>query len=272
MIVKNEEFNIKEALGSVKGWADEIVIVDDESNDRTVSIIKEYTHKIFARKMDLEGKQRNYAVSRTINDWVMWLDADERMTTELQKEINDVLSKNTGETVAYWIPRKNYIGDYWLRYGGWYPAPHIKLYNKNFVKWKEVPYDVVHPGIEIAEGFRGATLKNHLIHYGFKNIENFVTKVNRQSTLEAIKWHIQGKKLGLIHGLWKGLERFGKGYICKRGYKDGYYGLVAAVLSGFYQFAAYSKLKEIEKRGIYVDLKECQTPTFKNRESVNLHP
>lgn len=252
MIVKNEESNIREVLEGVKDWADEIVIVDDESTDNTCQVAQEYTDKIFKRKMDLEGKQRNWAVSKAKNDWVMFIDADERMTPELQNEIGEVLSKNDGKTIAYWIPRKNYLGDYWLKYGGWYPAPHIKLYNKNYLKWKEVPADVVHPGIEIAEGFRGATLKNHLIHYNFKNIEDFIAKVNRQSTLEAIKWHIQGKKLGLIHGLWKGFERFWKRYIYKKGFKDGYYGFVAAVLSGFYQFAAYSKLKEI-KKGIYVD-------------------
>ncbi|MCQ9205439.1 MAG: glycosyltransferase family 2 protein [Omnitrophica bacterium] len=252
MIVKNEAQRIKECLDSVSGWADEVIIVDDESTDNTCQVAREYTDKIFTRKMKLEGKQRNYGASKAKNEWVMTIDSDERMTPELKKEIDEVLSKENKEVVAYWIPTKNYLGNYWLRHGGWYPAPHIKLYNKNYLVWKETPDEVVHPGIKITQGFRGGTLKNHLIHYSFKNIEDFVKKLNRQTTLEAIKWHLNGKKISLGHGLWKSFDRFMRGYVRKKGYKDGYYGLVVAVLSGLYQFFAYSKLREIKEKGTYL--------------------
>jgi len=245
MIVKNAEGMIREVLESVRGWADEIIVVDDESKDNTVSIVKEYTDKIFIRKMDLEGKQRNYTTAQAKNEWVLWLDADERLTEELKKEIDQVLSSTRGEMVAYWIPRKNFLGKKWLRYGGWYPAPHIKLYNKKFVRWKEVNYDVVHPGIEIEKGCKGGTLKNHLIHYNFKDIEDFITKVNRQTTLEALKWFLMGKKITIFRGIWKGFERFWKRYIQKKGYKDGFYGFISAFLSASYQWIAYLKYREI---------------------------
>ncbi len=101
MIVKNEELNIRESLNTVKSWADEIVIIDDETTDNTCQIAQEYTDKIFTRKMELEGKQRNWGVSKTRNNWVMFLDADERMTLKLQNEIDEVLSKNDGKAVAY---------------------------------------------------------------------------------------------------------------------------------------------------------------------------
>ena len=174
------------------------------------------------------------------------------MTPELQEEIDEALSRNDGKTAAYWVPAKNYLGKTWLRYGGW-SDPHIRLYDRRFTRWKEIPQDVVHPGIEISEGYSGSELTACLIHYNFKNLEDFIRKVNRQSTLEAVKLHLQGKKLTLLHALWRSFERFWKRYVTKMGFRDGYYGFIAAFLSGFYQLAAYSKLREIQERGIYLD-------------------
>lgn len=252
IITKNEENNIEACLRSVYPWADEIIIVDDRSTDRTIEIASHYTDKVFTREWDLEGKQRNWGASQSRNTWVMMLDADERMTEEAQKEIGESLAQEDSKVVAFWVPRKNYFGDKWLQYGGWYPAQHIKLYKKDFLKWREVAHDVVHPGVDIKDGYFGGKLKNHLIHYNFKDIEDFIKKVNRQSTLEAIKWHLEGKKISLIHGLWKSFDRFWRRYIRKKGYKDGYYGFIAAALSGFYQFAAYAKFREIKEKGTYL--------------------
>ena len=252
VIAKNEETNIRECLESAKGWVDEMVLVDDESSDRTREIASEYTGKIFIRKMDLEGRHRNWAVSQASRDWILFLDADERMTPELKEEIDEILSNVDGKTVAFWIHSKNYLGTKWLKYGGW-SAGHIRLYDRRFVRWKELVADVVHPGIELAQGYRGVELKNCLIHYNFKHIEDFIRKVNRQSTLEAIKLHLQGKNLSLVTGLWRAFDRFWKRYVYKMGFRDGYYGFIAAFLSGFYQLAAYSKLREIKERGIYLE-------------------
>jgi glycosyltransferase involved in cell wall biosynthesis len=258
ILTKNESDGISDCLKSVFGWADEIIIVDDESTDNTRDICTNFTERIFVRKMELEGKQRNFGAQQARNEWVMMMDADERMTPEVKQEVEGVVASGNKEVVAYWVPRKNYIGDYWLRYGGWYPAPHIKLYKKDFLKWKEIPADVVHPGIEIAKGFRGGQLKSCLIHYNFKNVEDFIQKVNRQTTLEAIKWHLHGKKMSLGKGMWRILDRFCRRFIGKKGYRDGYYGFVAAVLSGFYQFAAYSKYRELKEKGFYLDrIKQC---------------
>lgn len=252
VIAKNEEHNIRECLDSAKGWTDEIVLVDDESSDRTRQIAQDYTEKVFIRRMDLEGRHRNWAASQASYDWILFLDADERMTPELKEEIDGVLSRGDGKTVAFWVPAKNYLGTTWLRYGGW-SAPHIRLYDRRFTRWKELAQDVVHPGVEITEGYRGSELTSPLIHYNFKHLEDFIRKVNRQSTLEAIKLHLQGKDLSLLHGVWRAFDRFWKRYVYKMGFRDGYYGFIAAFLSGFYQLAAYSKLREIKERGIYLD-------------------
>src|SRR3989338_1713402 len=254
ILAKNEQHRIQECLGSIYGWADEIIIVDDESTDKTIEIAKQFTDKIFTRKMELEGKHRNFGASKTKNDYVMMMDSDERMTPELKKEIEGTRALPKEERkVAYWVPRKNYLGNYWLRHGGWFPAAHIKLYHKNFLTWKEIPQDVVHPGVEIKDGLYGSELKNSLIHYNFKNIEDFIAKLNRHTTLEAVKWHLMGKRFTLSMSLWKTFHRFFKRFVMKKGYKDGFYGFAAAVLSGFYQFAAYCKYRELKENGAYLE-------------------
>lgn len=252
IIAKNEQTRIKECLESVYQWADEIVIVDDESADNTVKIAQAFTNKIFTRRMELEGKQRNFGVSMAKNDWVMMLDCDERPTPELKNEIEAVLKDKNNDIVAFWVPQICYLGTHILKHGGW-SSPHIRLYNRNYLTWNEAKHDVVHPGVKyIREGAKGGNLKGALIHYNFANIEDFIKKVNRQSTLEAIKWHLDGRKVTLGKTVWRTVDRFFRRFIGKGGYKDGYYGFVGAVLSGFYQWAAYSKYREIKERGVYL--------------------
>ena len=252
ILAKNEEVRIEECLKSVYGWADEIIVVDDDSTDKTNQIALKYTDKIFKRKMDLEGKQRNFGVSKAKNEWVMMLDCDERPTDELKKEIEAVLNDKSLEIVAYWVPQINFLGNVQLKYGGW-SNPHIRLYQKKHLTWSEAKQDVVHPGIKMTPGTKGGNLKGSLIHYNFANVEDFIKKVNRYSTLEAIKWHYDGRKMTQGKAMWRTIDRFFRRYVGKKGYKDGYYGFVAAVLSGFYEFAAYSKYKEIKERGIYLN-------------------
>ncbi|MCA9406476.1 MAG: glycosyltransferase family 2 protein [Candidatus Omnitrophica bacterium] len=251
IIAKNEEKQIEECIQSVNDWVDEIVVVDDDSTDKTAEIVSKYTDKIFQRRMDLEGKQRNFGVSKTRNNWVMMLDCDERVTPELKEEIKTTLANPDPVIVGYWVPQINYLGDFQLKHGGW-TAPHIRLYNKNHLRWKEIPQDVVHPGIEIDKGYKGGNLQYSLIHYNFASVEDFIKKVNRQSTLEAIKWHISKKNMTQGKAIWRMVDRFFRRFVGKGGWKDGYYGFVGAVLSGFYEFAAYSKLKEIRERKAYL--------------------
>jgi len=255
IIAKNEQNRIKDCLESVKGFADDIVVVDDESTDDTRSIVMKYTDKIFTRHMDLEGKQRNFGASKVKNDWIMILDCDERLTDELKSEIAVALKEGDPKIAAYWAPQINYLGDVPLNHGGW-SNPHIRLYNKNYVKWSEADFDVIHPGLKFSEGYRGGNLKAKTIHYSFSNVENFIAKINRYSTLEATKWYLDGRKMSLGKAMWRAWDRFFRRFIAKQGYKDGYYGFVAAVLSGFHEFAAYSKYREMKEKGYYIKTKD----------------
>ncbi len=124
VLTKNEEKRIALCLDSVK-WANEIIVIDDESTDKTLDIVRTYTDKVFVRKMDIEGKHRNWAYAKAVNSWVLSLDADEIVTPELKEEIVNVL-KNVPKENGFTIPRRNYIGDRWVKYGGWYPSPQLK--------------------------------------------------------------------------------------------------------------------------------------------------
>ena len=141
VIAKNEENTIQDCLESVK-WAEEIIVVDDHSADKTVQLAQAYTEKIFQKRMEVEGTHRNWAYQQARNSWVLSLDADERVTPQLAEEITKTITA-PGEFKGFSIPRRNYIGEYWVRFGGWYPSAQLKLFKKEDFRWEEAE---VHPG------------------------------------------------------------------------------------------------------------------------------
>jgi len=243
VIAKNEEANIKDCLESVK-WADEIIVVDDNSTDNTVEIAQKYTDIIFQKKMDIEGRHRNWAYGQARNSWVLSLDADERVTPELKEEIIEAIS-NPGEAKGFTIPRRNYIGDYWVKYGGWYPSPQLKLFKKEDFSWEEVE---VHPRAYLQGPSRG--LKADIIHYSYKDFGNFLDKMNKQTTLEAVKWVKDKRRMGLGRALRRAIDRFLRAFLRKKGYKDGIVGFILAIFGGLYQILSYAKYWELKRRRI----------------------
>ncbi|MDD5246614.1 MAG: glycosyltransferase family 2 protein [Candidatus Omnitrophica bacterium] len=239
VLTKNEEKNIADCLESVAGWASEILLVDDESSDKTVDIASQYTDKIIIRKMDNEGKQRNFAYSQARNLWVLSLDADERVTEELRDEISETLSKHVSCN-GFTIPRRNYIGDYWVRHGGWYPSPQLKFFRKDKFRYEEV---AVHPRAFMDDPC--GHLKGDIIHYSYRNLEDFLGKLNNQTTREAKKWFDQNKPMRLGRFLWRTLDRFTRSYIGRKGFRDGFIGFSVAFYAGLYQFVSYLKYKEL---------------------------
>lgn len=240
VITKNEEKNIEECLKPVSGWADEIIVVDDESIDKTREIAGKYAHKILVRKMDIEGSHRNFAYAQAKNLWVLSLDADERITEELKKEIDEVLRQGTKYN-GFTIPRRNYIGDYWVRYGGWYPSPQLKLFRKDKFRYEEAR---VH-----ARAFMDdpcGHLKSDVIHYSYRNIEDFLSKLNGYTSREAQKWFEQNKPMRLGRFIWRTYDRFIRAYFVKKGYRDGFIGFVVAYFAGLYQLLSYLKYREIK--------------------------
>jgi glycosyltransferase involved in cell wall biosynthesis len=248
VLTKNEEERLARCLDSVK-WADEIIVVDDESRDATVEIARRYTDRVLVKKMDIQGKHRNWADAQARNLWVLSLDADEVVTPELKEEIIGVLGNKTVES-GFTIPRRNYIGDYWVRYGGWYPSGQLKFFRKDRFKWEEAE---VHCRAFL-EGACGH-LKGDIIHYSYRNVEDFWAKLNRQSSWEARKWFNQGKPMRLGRFIWRTIDRFCRAYFWKKGYKDGFMGFIVAFNAALYQFISYLKYREIVLTGSKIEKK-----------------
>ncbi len=241
VITKNESDRLRECLQSVS-WAEEIIVVDDFSVDDTVLIAKEFTDKVFRRAMDVEGKHRNYAYNLAAQPWVLSLDADERVTPELKGEIVELL-KNPPPCNGYTIPRKNFMGRTWVRYGGMYPSAQLKLFKKDKFRYDEEAE--VHPQAYMPDP-RGA-LKNDLLHYTYRDFTDAIAKLDRQTDLEAKKWTREKRRVTIFDTLRKMFVRFWKAYFSKQGYKDGVIGLFLAVNSGMYQFLSFAKYWEMKK-------------------------
>jgi glycosyltransferase involved in cell wall biosynthesis len=241
VLTKNEEENIGPCLNSVYGWAGEIIVVDDESTDRTVAIAEEFADRVLHRKMDIEGSHRNWAYDQAAHDWVLSLDADELVTEELKAEITATLPQTNCS--AFSIPLKTYIGNYWVRYSGWYPARKVRLFRKSQFRYEDAE---VHPRAFI-NGKNGQLAEN-IIHKGYPDFEHFLLSVNRQSTLEAKKWLRTGVNVTTGFVVRRTVDRFLRIYIRKRGFKDGFIGFMIAFFASLYQILSYAKYWEMKGR------------------------
>ncbi len=243
VITRNEAENIAPCLRSAS-WADEIVVVDDESSDDTVNIARQFTDKVFSRKMDIEGAHRNYAYSLAKNDWVLSLDADERISEGLVPELKGLFSEAAPLLdKAFTIPIKTYMGDRWIRYGGWYPAPKVRLFDKKSFRYEEAE---VHPRVFIQGGC--GHLTKDIIHYSYRDFHDFFASLNNQTTLEARKWFKEKRKIGFLKMYRKFVDRFFRSYIFKQGFRDGFLGLIVAYGNGLYQVMSYAKYWEMLNR------------------------
>lgn len=241
VITKNEEGRLRECLESV-AWAKEIIVVDDYSTDRTVQIAGEFTDRVYERAMDIEGRHRNYAYSLASHEWVLSLDADERVTPELRDEIIRLLQD--GPTCnGYTIPRKNFMGKTWVRYGGMYPSAQLRLFKKGLFKYDDQAE--VHPQAYMPNPC--GALRNDILHYTYRDFTDAIAKLDRQTDLEARKWFREKRKVGVFSAIRKMVDRFFRAYVAKQGYKDGVIGLFLAVNSGMYQFLSFAKYWELTR-------------------------
>lgn len=240
ILTKNEENNIEECIRSVKGWAEEIIVVDDLSTDATVRLAGELADKVLIKKMDVEGTHRNWAYAQAKNSWVLSLDADEKVSPELKDEISGVLGDT--DCVSFSIPLKNYIGDTWVRHGGWYPAAKVRLFRKEKFRYEDV---VVHPRVTI-EG-RCGHLKSDIIHKGYPDFEHFLASLNRQTTLEAQKWVTTNRRMSGGRITWRAIDRFFRRFIGKGGWKDGFMGFMIAFFDTLYQIVSFAKYRQMIK-------------------------
>ncbi len=241
ILTHNSQAKLEDSLKSV-AWADDIVVVDDMSTDHTVEIAKRHTNRIFHRKWDLEGVQRNFAYDQARHDYILSLDSDERVTPELAAELQELIAKGP-EFNGYDIAHRNYIGSYWIRHGGWYPNAKTKLFKKSEFRYKEEEF---HPGCVLA-GRRGR-LKGELIHLALDDFSNMIGKLNFQTDFESRKWFREKRKIGVLTLFRKMFHRFFKAYVLQRGYRDGVIGLMLAANGAFYQLFSYAKYWELQQK------------------------
>lgn len=238
IIVKNEENNIENCLHSVK-WADEIILIDSGSTDKTIEIAKQFTDKIYFNKWQGFAKQKEYALSLTSNEWVLSLDADERVSDELKNEIENL---KTEDCDGYYILRDNYFLDEKITSCGWADDYQLRLFNKNKTK---VSNRLVHEGFEV-DG-KTAKLKNTILHFTHTSLEKSIDKINHYTTLEAIE--IKDKrKVGSVRILLRGFSAFFRFYISKGGYKDGFAGFCISMLNAFTSIQTNMKVWELKQK------------------------
>ena len=234
LITRDEEHVIADCLESVR-WADEIVVLDCGSTDRTVEICRSFTDSVYETDWPGFGIQKNRALARATRDWVLSLDADEWVSPALAAEIQSRLP-DTGVNGLVVPFRSSYLGRF-MRYGDWRNESHLRLFRRTAGRFSDDP---VHERL-IVDGEIG-TLENPILHYSFATLEEVQDKVNRYSTAGAERRFSDGKRSSLVKALSHASWTFFSGYVLKAGFLDGREGFLLAVSNAEGSFYTYLKL------------------------------
>lgn len=242
IICRNAQEKIRACLESVT-WADEIVVCDSGSADETPAICRQYTDRFYTDPWRGFGAHKNLALDRAAHPWVLSLDADERVTPALEREIRQVLEGPAGAD-GYYVPRRNYFLGRWIRHGGWYPDHVLRLFRRGKGRFGE---RAVHESVEV-DG-PTAYLAAPLEHHTYDSVAAYLERMDRYSTLAAEEMQRAGVRSRPGDLVWRPAATAFKMYLLRRGYRDGVHGLALAGLYGAYTFAKYLKLWELEAKG-----------------------
>lgn len=241
MITYNEADNIENCLRSLE-WADEIVVVDSHSTDGTADIARKYTERIIERDWPGFTVQRNFASDQAEHDWVLSIDADERVTPELKDAILDTLTNGGAGKSGFFIPIKTYYLGRWIRHCGWHHEK-LRLYQRS--KGKFVGQHV-HEKLEL-EGPTGR-LVQHIDHYNYRNVSEQIQRVDHYSALAAQEMFDNGRRFFLPSLFIRPPVKFLETYLWKLGILDGLPGLIISVMDAYQMFLRYAKLWEMGKK------------------------
>ncbi len=237
VITKNEAHNIVACLSAVS-FADEIIVMDSESTDNTVELCKRFTNKIKVQPWLGCGPQREQIYAMATCEWVLFVDADERITPALAQEIQSVLQNSTCS--AYEIPFRSYYCGKQIRFGDWMHEKHIRLLKRE--QCKVIPR-LVHFGLEI-NGKIGK-LRQAILHYSFPDINSVVRKMHSYSSAGALHYFAQGKRSSFLNAIGHGVFTFIRGYIFRFGFLDGRQGFMLAFSNAEGSYYKYAKLIEL---------------------------
>ena len=265
----NEEKMLEECLKSLSGFADEIILVDNSSTDKTNQIAKKYTDKVYVRENDPVNlnKNKNFGITKATGDWVVSLDADERITPELAKEIKSKI-KNS-EFNGYEIPRKNIIFGKWIEHSLWWPDYNLRLFKSGKGK-----FAAKHVHEKLTLDGQVGQLESPMVHYNYQTVSQFINKLNKTYTESEAENYIKaGKTIGWYDAIRWPANDFVKTFFFQKGYKDGMHGLVLSMFQAFYAFIFFAKVwekkenfKDLTPDNFFVEvLKEFQKASKDNK-------
>lgn len=243
IITFNEEKNILRCLQSIKDIADEILVVDSYSTDKTKEICLQAGVRFIENPFKGHIEQKNYALSLSTYEWVLSLDADESLSPQLLNSIKAI--KVNPQNKGYAFNRlTNYAGK-WIYHSGWYPDRKLRLVHKKFAQWEGMnPHDILklqHPS-EIPSFLNG-----DLLHYSYDSITSHITQTNKFTTIAAREAFQRGIRSSMLKTLSRGCFKFMRDYFFKRGFLDGYYGLIICIINALSAFLKYAKICELQK-------------------------
>jgi glycosyltransferase involved in cell wall biosynthesis len=238
IITKNEADDIAAALDSV-AWADERIVVDSCSTDDTAAVAEQHGARVVSREWPGYVAQKNHAAAIASHDWILSIDADERVTPELAKEIQDKLQQEPRER-GYWIPRVTFHLGRWIRTTDWYPDDQLRLYDRRAAEWTG---RYVHEGVTV-KGPAGR-LRSELQHYAYRDIAEHLETIDRYTTAAARQMHEHGRRAGLLQVIGHPPLAFLRNYLLKGGITDGVPGLIISATNSYYVFLKFAKLWEL---------------------------
>ena len=239
VITKNEADALSDALKSVS-WADELIVIDAESTDDTVSIARQFTDRVYVRGWPGYVDQKNHAASLASHDWIFSLDADERVTPDLGDEIRSVMS-GAPRAAGFRMPRVSSYFGRWIRTTDMYPDYQLRLYDRRKGKFEGV---FVHESVRVAGPVE--YLKGELQHHPYKDLSEHLIRMDRYTTLAARQMYEQGKRATAAQLMFHPKLAFLRNYILKGGFRDGTAGLVISLVNSYYVFLKFAKLWELQ--------------------------
>lgn len=243
IITFNEEDRLPDALASLQGIADEIVVVDSYSTDRTLAIAKAAQARVWQKRFEDYGRQKNFAMEKAGHEWILNLDADERVSPELKRAISELKEKAAPAAVAaFAIKRKTFYLGRWIHHSGWYPDRKIRLFKKSAATWQ----GRIHEKLLVTGAV--ARLGGDILHFTYRDIGDHVSRLNRYADFQAEEIIRQNKKLLLPRLLILPPVTFLRHYLWKLGLLDGFPGLVIATVSSWGTAMKYLKAMAMKRR------------------------
>jgi glycosyltransferase involved in cell wall biosynthesis len=239
VITLNEAAHIQACLESV-AWADERIVVDSGSTDDTVAIAERCGARVISHEWLGYSAQKNFAASQAAHDWIVSVDADERVTPELAREMQEAAAQ-PGDHAGFRVPRVTFHLGRWIRCTDWYPDYQLRLYDRRRARWNGRK---VHESVA-ADGPVGQ-LNHELQHYAYRDIGHHLDTINRYTTLAALQMHEQGRRTGYGELLLHPPAAFLRNYILRRGIAAGATGLIISTMNAYYVFLKFAKLAAIQ--------------------------